>query len=388
MRLFLIYIFILFSAISCKQNDIAKEQKVKDNSSEQIKNVFSFDTIFKYTSNIAVENKIDYQIVTLYNPWEKGEKWITYLIYPRESKFDTAWPKTDFQVPVPVDNIAVASASSIGFLDELSELSKVKAVSVKKYVYNQEIREEIDNSEIVEIGGNTQINIEQLLASNSNLFFQTPYTSDLSNDRKVTATGIPIAYNCDWLETNPLGRAEWIKFIALFLREERLADSIFNNIEVNYNNLKNMASQYNSNVNFLVGGLFKDVWYMPAGGSYKALLFKDAATNYSWQTNSSIASLPLSIESVIKEQLEADYWIEAPYKTFSELAANNPRYTVFKAFKDKNVYHFYKQARDDGSNNYWERGVCRPDEVLSDLICIFHPEKYHSDLHYYDKLKY
>lgn len=387
MRLILLCLFSLFFAISCTHIENVKVKLVDKNQSESGLYKFSFDTKFKYTSNISVENRSDYQLITLYNPWQKGHKWISYLIYPKANQPDTSWPKTDYQIPVPVNNIAVASASSIGFVDELKELSKVSAISERKYVYNQLIRSEVDDRNVLEIGASTQINIEQLLASKAELFIQTPFSSDLSNDSKISAAGIPIAYNGDWLEINPLGRAEWIKFIGLFLRKEQLADSIFNSIEANYYNLKNMASEYDSNVSFLVGGLFKDVWYMPAGGSYKAFLFKDAATNYTWQQSQSIASLPLSIESVIKQQLAADYWIEAPYKTYSELSASNPRYAVFKAFKDKHVYHFMQQTHTDGANNYWERGVCRPDEVLSDLICIFHPEKYHADLHYYGELK-
>jgi iron complex transport system substrate-binding protein len=387
MKYYLILSLFLLLAFSCKQIVTPIKEKIALDSSNNVANTFDYELKFKYTSNIKLENRKEYQIVTLMNPWNEGEKWISYLIYPKEVSPDTSWPVTDYKIAVPVDRIAVVAASSIGFLDELNQLSKVKAISQYKFVYNPHIRQEVEKGTVKEISGGEQMNIEQLLASKSNVFIQTPFSVELSNDKKIKNTGIPIVYNCDWLETNPLGRAEWIKFISLLLRKEKMADSIFTSIESRYNELKDLASKLDTNVDFLVGGLYKDVWYMPAGGSYKASLFKDAATNYSWMHTVNIASLPLSIETVIKQQLNADYWIEAPYKTFDEIEASNSRYAVFKAFKEKKVYHFLKQSHSDGANNYWERGVCRPDEILSDLISIFHPDDYQSPLYYYDNVK-
>ncbi len=40
--------------------------------------------------------------------------------------------------------------------------------------------------------------------------------------------------NAEYLEKHPLGRAEWIKFVALFFDREKEADSIFNVIENDY----------------------------------------------------------------------------------------------------------------------------------------------------------
>ncbi len=387
MKYYLIFSLLLLLAFSCQNDKDVKYSITSQDSSYKKAAEFDYNLKFKYTSNIKVENKIDYKLITLYNPWQKGEKWISYLLYPKNAKPDTSWPKTDFIIPVPVDKIAVVAASSIGFIEELHQLSKVKAISKRKFIYNNQIRHNVDNGDVFEIISGEQVNIEHLLASNSQLLIQTPFSSEINQDKKVIDAGIPVVYNCDWLETNPLGRAEWIKFISLFLCKERMADSVFTSIENKYHSLKNFASTLDTNVDFLVGGLYKDVWYMPAGGSYKAFLFNDAATNYSWKHSISIASLPLSIESVIKEQLNADYWIEAPYKTYEELEASNSRYVIFKAFKNKRVYHFLKQARSDGANNYWERGVCRPDEVLSDLINIFHSQDYNSNMYYYEELK-
>ena len=50
----------------------------------------------------------------------------------------------------------------------------------------------------------------------------------------IEKNGIPVVLNGDWLEETPLGRAEWIKFFGVLLGKEKLADSIFKNIESEY----------------------------------------------------------------------------------------------------------------------------------------------------------
>jgi iron complex transport system substrate-binding protein len=166
-----------------------------------------------------------------------------------------------------------------------------------------------------------------------------------------------------------------------------MADSIFNIIEKRYIALRDTAIKFEEHTTALLGAPFKDVWYMPAGDSYKAQLLSDASVDYKWKAETGNASLPLSLEVVIKNQVDADVWIECPYRTFDKLIAQDSRFSVFKAFKNKKIYHYKRQLRDDGANNYWERGVGRPDELLSDLINVFHSDRYKTDMFYYEKLK-
>ena len=343
----------------------------------------SFQTQFKYIKSIEIENFNKYKILT----FKAKTTSLTYLLYSPNTEIDSLWPKSDYYVAVPVKNITSLVASSIGYADELKCLGRIKAVSKKQYVYNGVVRNEIDSGKIVELGEMQQLDYEKLLSTNSDLFIQSNYSSDFEIDERITKAGIPSLLMSDWKEINPLGRAEWIKVIGLFVQKEAVADSIFNTIEKSYLALKDTAAKFDEPKTALLGAPYKDVWYMPAGGSYKAKILKAAAVNYKWDNEEGSASLPLSLEVVIKNQVDADVWIECPYKTYNELIAQDSRFGVFKAFKNKEVYHYKKQLRDDGANNYWERGVGRPDELLSDLINVFHSDKYKTEMFYYEKLK-
>src|SRR5437763_883408 len=43
----------------------------------------------------------------------------------------------------------------------------------------------------------------------------------------IRSAGVPVVANSEWLESTALGRAEWLKYLALFLNEERKAQSIY-----------------------------------------------------------------------------------------------------------------------------------------------------------------
>ncbi len=376
---YLAFVLLLLNSCSNVNNNNNIDNS---NSIINIDTIKSFHTNFKYIKNIDVKNIANNKLLTI----KTTNKKIIYLLHSRGAKINSNWAKADFIVDVPVNNIATLVASSIGFLNVLNCLDKVKAISRKKYIYNKIIRDRIDSARILELGELQQLDYEKLLTTRPNLFIQSNYNDGFNFDDRVTKAGINTLILSDWKETSPLGRAEWIKVIALFVGKEQMADSIFSEIENKYTALKKIVSNISKRKTVLLGAPFKDIWYMPAGGSYKAQLLNDAGIDYKWKSELGSTSLPLSLETVITNQADADVWIECPYKTYKELFNQDSRFSVFKAYKNKNIYHYKRQIRKDGANNYWERGVGRPDEILSDLIEVFYPDVYKSSMNYYQKL--
>jgi len=70
----------------------------------------------------------------------------------------------------------------------------------------------------------------------------------------------------------------------------------------------------------------------------------------------------------------ADYWFGAPYASLKELRESDARYTVFAAYKNRQVYNFNKRRTPSGGNDFWESAIARPDLLLADVIKIIHPE--------------
>ena len=58
--------------------------------------------------------------------------------------------------------------------------------------------------------------------------------SDYGQFKKIEELHVPVVINAEYLEKHPLGRAEWIKFMALFFNKEKKADSVFVVIEKEY----------------------------------------------------------------------------------------------------------------------------------------------------------
>jgi iron complex transport system substrate-binding protein len=182
-----------------------------------------------------------------------------------------------------------------------------------------------------------------------------------------------------------------MKFIAAFYNREALADSIFNEIEHNYLDLKARASMVKEKPAAFCNLPFKEIWYMPCSGNYMTRLLTDAGCNFLWKDEgaNNRYNLSLDYETVYSRAANADYWLNTGFaNSLAEIKAADKKNTFFKAFKTGNVYNNNKRNTPAGGFDFWESGTVNPDKILADLIYIFHPELLKShELYYYQKLK-
>lgn len=114
---------------------------------------------------------------------------------------------------------------------------------------------------------------------------------------------------------------------------------------------------------------------MPSGDSYTARLIQDAGGNYLWADSNSGGDIPLDVETVFLKAAKADKWINSShYGSLNQLYAADQRFSKFTAAKNGQVFNNTRQVGSIGGNPIWETGIVRPDDVLADLIQIFHPE--------------
>ena len=128
---------------------------------------------------------------------------------------------------------------------------------------------------------------------------------------------------------------------------------------------------------------------MPGGDSFIARAIQDAGAHYLWSDDPSRGSLPLDTERVFLKAAEADYWIHpSHYRSLSELFNADPRFAKFGAAQINQVFNNTRQVSKNGGNNIWERGIVHAEEVLADLIKIFHPDLLpEHELLYYENLQ-
>jgi iron complex transport system substrate-binding protein len=201
----------------------------------------------------------------------------------------------------------------------------------------------------------------------------------------LSSAGVKYIKFADNLETTPLGRAEWLKFIGLLTNKETEADSIFNVVKDRYLHLKNSVSEKTHRPKVMVETMYEGIWYVPGGNSFQANMLADAGANYPWSDDKSTGSLSLSYEEVLNRCENADFWIVKVYDknlTKSSLSELDNRYSRFKTFRNGNIYY-----SDTSKSQLFEEFPFHPDLLLEDYIKILHSGNNKVDnLRYFNKI--
>jgi len=365
-RVFFILIFTVL-VYSCANVE-------KDKSSDKIKKTANI----KYAKGFNIEYFDDYKLITLFNPWDNYSVYYKYKLYYKDTILNSRSLELDFSI---VNNGIVAlSGSQIGFLSKLGLDKEIIGVSKKQYIYNNVIIENIDANKTTELGDEASLDYEKIFTLQPKIIFVTGWNKSNSSFDKIITTGIPVVYMLEWQEQNPLGRAEWIKFVAAFFNKEKQADSLFSEVEKNYIAIRDAKSNSKTKATVLHGSLIGGTWYMPGGDSYIANLYADAGAEYLWKDVKETGSIPLKFETVYTKAKDVDFWFPMiDVKNIEELSAIEKRYTLFKSFNNKKIFLSNKKQNNLGGNDYWESGVANPDLILKDLYKIFHQDTVKKD---------
>lgn len=329
----------------------------------------------EYAAGFAVEYFDNYKVVEVLTPWVGADETYTYVLVqcgtPAPEGFDDATI-----VEVPVESIVVMSTTYLPPLVELDLLDTLVAVDEHDFVYSPEVRERIESGEVVEVGGGSLVNVEQVLNLDADLIMTYGIGSpDYDAHPALINAGLNVVLNADYMETSPLGRAEWLKFIALFYNREADANALFDEVVANYEELSALTEAVEDRPQVMVNAMFGDTWYAAGGRSYIAQLIEDAGGDYVWGDDESTGALALSFEAAFDAAQDADIWLNPNFWfTFEEGLAEDERYGDFEAFANGQVYNSNAQVTPLGGNNSGELGAMRPDITLADLIAIFHPE--------------
>lgn len=337
-----------------------------------------------HAKGFSINKKDNVTIITVNSPWPDAKEAFTYALVTNKDLVSAS--DYDAVIQIPVQKIVVTSTTHIPALEALGVSEKLVGFPDTRYVSSPKTRVLIDEGKVKELGMNQSLNTEVLLDLNPDVVVGFSIDNQNKTYQTIQRSGIPVVYNGDWTEETPLGKAEWIKFFAPFFQKEELADSIFNSIEKNYNEIKTLASNATHKPTVFSGAMFNDVWYLPGGNSWAAQFLKDANANYLWSTNTNTGSLALNIENVLDKAQNADFWMgSSQFISYQQLADASQTYTLFSAYKNKKVYTFSNTKGATGGLLYYELAPARPDIVLKDLVAILHPEVLNSYTPYFFK---
>jgi len=245
-----------------------------------------------------------------------------------------------------------------------------------RFIFNDTLVQCVRRGEIREVGYEDNLNKELIVKLDPDLVMVYGIGSESSGYiGKLREMGVRVVYNADYLENNPLGKAEWIRFMGALFCKEELADSIFAGIEKEYNKLKSyISANIVERPKVLLGLPFRDTWYISPGNSYISALVGDAGGDYLWKDTESSVSMPLGLENVYMKAVSADYWLNAGSAgTRGEIAAIDERLSQLECFKTGNIFNNNKRTGKEGGNDYWEGGSLNPHIILRDIASILHP---------------
>ena len=336
----------------------------------------------------------DLTIVEVTRPWQGARENDTfrYVLHPRDQR-SPAVAGADVVVGVPIDSIVTMSTTFLPHLDALGRIDTVEAVDSVAYAYNPAVHRMANAGELREVGSGRNVDIERLIVLDPDIVMVNSFGGDRDARPVLEEAGLPVVVSGDWVENRPLGRAEWLLFTSLFYDDLDQALERFREIEGSYGDLAEriearLAESTEDRPTVLVNAPYQGTWSVPGGESYMARFIRDAGGGYIWKDTERTGSLFLDIENVYAEAGDADIWINpGVWSSLEQGAAEDERFTNFRAFQDGEVYNNNRRMGPGGGNDYFESGAMNPQRILADLISIFHPGLMPDyDRYYYQKL--
>ena len=346
-------------------------------------------TTIRHAQNFEIADYGTHRILSVSNAFRDSTQIYHYALVPKDADL----PQLPRGVPLirtPVERVVAMETVYIGYLEALGQLDTIIGAATADFISNQEIQKRVADGEIHRVQSGQALDIEKLLLLQPDLIL-TSVIGDATFDMpaKLQRTGLPIVLSAGYMEQHPLARAEWIKFIAAFFEQDREAEELFTAIEERYAGLASLTEDLEDRPTILCGAPYSGVWHVPGGDSFTARSLEDAGGDYLWSDDKSQGGVPLDTERVFLRAANADFWINPSfYRSVDALLAADVRFGKFGAAKSGRVYNNTRQVTPRGGNAIWERGIVHPDEVLADLIHIFHPEFLpEHELVFYEQLK-
>lgn len=378
------------------------------------------------------------------NPWKAGTLLHRYILIPKGEEGDKTVAMlakrrsmgarcTTDTVRTPVERSAVFIAPHCQLMYELGCQQAIRGVCDLNYINIPDVRKRAASAgnassgnasagnassgnasaqnSIVDCGSSMAPDIERIIALKPEAILVSPFENS-GGYGKLDKLHIPIIEAADYMESSPLGRAEWMKFYGMLFGKDKnisttaageastttagkaseatlpascelRADSLFAQIEKEYLNLKAEAGKLPKGLSILTERKTGGVWYVPGGQSTIGILLKDANARYIFSDDKHSGSLPMSPEQILAKGSQVDVWA---FKYFGgaplsqvQLLQEYDGYKALAAFSRGNIYQV-----DTSTVPYFELTSFHPELLLREFIILAHGERF-GKLRFYKK---
>ncbi|MDE5647707.1 MAG: ABC transporter substrate-binding protein [Muribaculaceae bacterium] len=309
------------------------------------------------------------------NPWDTTKLLQRVAMVPDSlDVIPSSVPDGATVVRTPLSRSLVTTSMHLSLLSEFGAEKSVAGVTDAEYIYLDYVRDGIKNGDIVDCGVTTAPTIERVISISSDGIMISPFESG-GDYGKLVKLGIPIIYTADYMEPEPLGRAEWMRYYGMLFGKEALADSMFSAISAEFIDVAQRTSEAlkgDSHRPIVLFDLpYQGVWYVNCARSinttYVDMAGGDSPFGYIDGKTEALAP-----EKVVMEAGDADVWLirynNSGDLTRKSMLRDNPMVAQFKAFKEGNVY-----VANTGEVRYFEESPFHPERLLGDIAEILHP---------------
>lgn len=379
-------------------------------------------------NNDAEDAEYQYADVNVANPWKAGTLLHRYILIPKGKEGDETVARLALQrtsgmgcttdtVRTPVEGSAVFIAPHCQLMYELGCQQAIRGVCDLDYINIPDVKKRAASAgnaaagkasagkasagnasagnSIVDCGSSMAPDIERIIALKPEAILLSPFENS-GGYGKLDKLHIPIIEAADYMESSPLGRAEWMKFYGMLFKKdgnapktalaascEPKADSLFAKIEKEYLKLKAKAAGYPKGLSILTERKTGNVWYVPGGQSTIGILLKDANARYIFSDDKHSGSLAMSPEQILAKGKQVDVWA---FKYFggaplsqAQLLQEYDGYKALAAFSRGNIYQV-----DTSTVPYFELTSFHPELLLREFIILAHGERF-GKLRFYKK---
>lgn len=339
-----------------------------------------------YASGFSVKSAkgSDNRLITISCPWQGAYSVTMSLLVLADGDEAPA----DFEGEVlegAAKRIVCTSSTHVAMLDAIGAADRIVGVSGIDFISNKNVQKRRD--EIADIGYEGAYDYESLVAADPDLVLLYGITSASSLEGKLRELGIPYMYVGEYVEEQPLGKAEWVVALAVATGLYDKGREVFDAIPPRYEAIKNRVRENADKPVVMLNTPYGDQWFLPSTTSYMVRLVTDAGGNYAYKANTGNTSMPVDMEVAYALTDGADCWINTGvYATLSGIGAAFPKLAETKPFVNKRVYNNNRLVTAAGGNDFYESSVMHPDWVLRDLLKIFYPDLVPEDYVYYQRL--
>ena len=367
-------------------------------------------------NNDAEDADYQYAEVNVANPWKAGTLLHRYILIPKGKEGDETVARLALQrtsgmgcttdtVRTPVERSAVFIAPHCQLMYEMGCQQAIRGVCDLDYINIPDVKKRASagnasagktsaENSIVDCGSSMAPDIERIIALKPEAILVSPFENS-GGYGKLDKLHIPIIEAADYMESSPLGRAEWMKFYGMLFGNEEgksngisgscepKADSLFAKIEKEYLKLKAEAAGYPKGLSILTERKTGNVWYVPGGQSTIGILLKDANARYIFEDDEHSGSLAMSPEQILAKGKQVDVWAfkyfgSAPLSQ-AQLFQEYDGYKALAAFSRGNIYQV-----DTSTVPYFELTSFHPEQLLREFIILAHGERF-GKLRFYKK---